>query len=143
MPPFTKGKGRLGKNRQPVRTYYEISGNLYTSLEKRDEATKQLVLFILATNNISGSLSMADMLSTYKSQQAVKKGLDSLKAQDEYFPDMKKKPMQTQTGRWVFHCFAGIDLLTINEQQALLLNIKTGKPVIIKILGSNYQRIYS
>jgi transposase len=66
--PVYEGKGRPGKNQQPVRRYYEISGNLYTPLEKRDEATKQLGLFILATNDIGGSLSMADMLSTYKSQ---------------------------------------------------------------------------
>lgn len=65
------------------------------------------------------------------------------KAKDEYFPDMKKKPTQTPTVRWVFQCFAGIDLLTINEQQTLLLNIKDRQSVIIKILGINYQRIYS
>jgi hypothetical protein len=33
---------------------------------------------------------------------------------------MKKKPTQTPAARWVFQCFAGIDLLTINEQQMLL-----------------------
>jgi hypothetical protein len=68
---------------------------------------------------------------------------EQLKAQDEYFPDMKKKSTQTPTARWVFQCFAGIDLLTINEQQTLLLNIKDRQSVIIKILGINYQRIYS
>jgi transposase len=184
--PVYKGKGRPGTNQQPVRTYYQISGALYTPLEKREEATQQLGLFILATNDIKGSLSMADMLSTYKSQQAVEKGFrflkspdfltsafyvkkperieallmvmttclmvyaalehtirEQLEAQDEYFPDMKKKPTQTPTARWVFQCFAGIDLLTINEQQTLLLNIKDRQSVIIKILGINYQRIYS
>jgi transposase len=80
--PVYEGKGRPGKNQQPVRTYYEISGNLYTPLEKRDEATKQLGLFILATNDIGGSLSMAEMLSTYKSQQAVEKGFRFLKSPD-------------------------------------------------------------
>jgi transposase len=49
-------------------------------LEKRQEASKLLGLFIFATNDTKGSLSMADMLSTYKSQQAVKKVSDSLKA---------------------------------------------------------------
>jgi transposase len=67
---------------------------------------------------------------------------EQLKAQDEYFPDMKKKSTQTPTARWVFHCFAGIDLLKINEQ-TLLLNIKDRQTIIIKILGINYQRIYS
>ena len=80
--PVYKGKGRPGTNQQPVRTYYQISGALYTPLEKRDEATKQLGLFILATNDIKGSLSMAEMLSTYKSQQAVEKGFRFLKSPD-------------------------------------------------------------
>jgi transposase len=48
-------------------------------LEKREVATKQLGLFILATNDIKGSLGMAVMLSTYKSQQAVEKGFRLLK----------------------------------------------------------------
>jgi transposase len=155
-------------------------------LEKCDEATKQVGLFILASNDIGGLLSMAEMLSMYKSQQAVEKGFqllkspdfltsafyvkklerieallmvmttclmvysalehtirEQLKEQKEYFPDMKKKPTQPPTARWVFQCFAGIDLLTINEQQALLLNIKDRQSVITKILGINYQRIYS
>jgi hypothetical protein len=68
---------------------------------------------------------------------------EQLKAQNEYFPDMKKKPMQTPTARRVFQCFAGIQLLTINGQQTLLLNIKDRQSIIIKILGINYQRIYS
>jgi transposase len=75
-------KGRPGKHQQPVRTYYQISGALYTPLEKREEATKQLGLFILETNDIKGVLSMADMLSTYKSQPAVEKGFRLLKSPD-------------------------------------------------------------
>jgi transposase len=34
---------------------------------------------------------------------------EQLKAQDEYFPDMKKKPTPTPMARWVFQCFAGIE----------------------------------
>jgi transposase len=110
---------------------------------------------------------MAEMLSTYKSQQAVEKGFrflkspdflpsafyvkkperieallmvmttclmvyaalehtnrEQLKGQGEYFLDMKKKPTRTTTARWVFQCFAGIELLTINGQQTLLLPIQ-------------------
>ena len=66
-----------------------------------------------------------------------------LNAQNEYFPDMKKKPTQKPTARWVFQCFAGIDVLTINKQQTLILNIKDRQTVIIKILGPVYQQIYS
>jgi hypothetical protein len=56
---------------------------------------------------------------------------------------MKKKPMQTSMACWVFQCFAGINLLTINEQQTLLLNIKDRQSIVIKILGINYQRVYA
>ena len=66
-----------------------------------------------------------------------------LNAQNEYFPDMKKKPTEKPTARWVFQCFAGIDVLTINKQQTLILNIKDRQTVIIKILGPVYQQIYS
>jgi transposase len=68
---------------------------------------------------------------------------EQLNAQDEYFPNIKKKPTQTPTARWVFQCFKGIDLLTINEQKTMLLNIKDRQAMIIKIFGINYQRIYS
>jgi transposase len=43
-----------------------------------------------------------------QNQQPVEKVSDPLKAQDEYFPYMKKKPMQTPTARWVSQCFIGI-----------------------------------
>lgn len=184
--PVYEGKGRPNGNQEPVRTYYQVGGQLFTPLEKRKAAFKQLGLFILATNDTTDSLSMAEMLSIYKSQQAVEKGFrflkspdfltsafylkkperieallmvmttclmvyaalehsirEQLKAQGEHFPDMKKKPTQTPTARWVFQCFAGIDLLTINQQQTLLLNIKERQTVIINILGATYQRIYS
>jgi hypothetical protein len=71
------------------------------------------------------------------------KTLIKLKAQDEYFPEMKKKSTQTPTARLIFQCFAGIELLTINEQQTLLLNNKDRQSVIIKISGINYLRIYT
>jgi hypothetical protein len=73
----------------------------------------------------------------------LKKVLAPLKAQNKYFLDMKKKPTQTLAARWVFQCFAGVDLHTLNERQTLLLNIKDKQSVIIKILGINYQGIDS
>jgi hypothetical protein len=48
--PVYERKRRPGKNKHPFLTYYEISGNLYKLLKKRDEATQQLGLFILATH---------------------------------------------------------------------------------------------
>jgi len=172
--PVFKGAGRPVAGQQPIRVYFQISGQLYTPIERREDALGQLGLFILATNDTSGSLNMGEMLSMYKSQQAVENGFrflkspdfltsafylkkperieallmvmttclmvyaslehtirKELKEQNEYFPDMKKKPTQTPTARWVFQCFAGIDLLTINQQQTLLLNIKDRQTVII------------
>jgi transposase len=184
--PFTKAKGDRVKINSPFAPIMKSAVTYTRRWKRRDEATKKLGLFTLATNDIGGSLSMAEMLSTYKSQQAVEKGFrflkspdfltsafyvkkperieallmvmttclmvyaalghrirEQLKGQDEYFPDMKKKPTQNPTARWVFQCFAGIELLTINEQQTLILNMKDRQAIIIKILGINYQRIYS
>lgn len=184
--PVFKGVGRPKKDQQPSNIYYQVSGQLYTPLASREEALGQLGLFILATNDTSGTLSMNEMLTTYKSQQAVEKGFRFLKSPDfltsafyiknperieallmvmttclmvyaslehiirkelkeqaEYFPDMKKKPTQRPTARWVFQCFAGIDLLTIDKQENMLLNIKHRQTIIIKILGPIYQKIYS
>ena len=184
--PVYKGAGRPKAGETPVRQYYQIHGQLYTPLSKRKEELKQIGLFILATNDTSGDLTMAKMLSIYKSQQKVENGFrflkspdfltsgfylkkperieallmvmttclmvyaalehrirKELKAQDEYFPDMKKKPTQNPTARWVFQCFAGVDVLTVNEAQTLILNIKDRQSVIIKILGPLYQKIYS
>jgi transposase len=77
-----KGRGRPVTNQNPVNTYYQISGALYAPLEKREDATKQTGLLILATNDVSHSLSMAEMLSTHKSQQAVENGFRFLKSPD-------------------------------------------------------------
>jgi transposase len=50
-------------------------------------------MFILSTNDVDGSLSMAEMLSTYKSQQAVEKGFRFLKSPDFLTPAFYvKKP---------------------------------------------------
>jgi transposase len=80
--PVYKSKERPCKNQKPVRTYYQISGALYKPLAKREEATKQPGLFIFAINDINGTLSIADMLSTYNSHQAVEKGFRFLKSPD-------------------------------------------------------------
>lgn len=184
--PVYKTVGRPAAEQVPERVYFQIEGSLYTPLSRREQELKQIGLFILATNDLSSTLTMAELLKTYKAQQAVEKGFRFLKSpdfltsafylkkperieallmvmttclmvysaleykirheleqQDKHFPDMKKKPTQRPTARWVFQCFAGIDLLTINEQQTLLLNIQDRQSVIIDCLGDVYRKVYS
>ena len=68
---------------------------------------------------------------------------DTLKAKDVYFPDMKNKPSQRPTARWVFQCFQGVHELNIDEAQSMIINLKERQKTIIEILGYIYQKIYS
>jgi transposase len=131
--PVYEGKGRPGKNQQAVEKGFR-------SLKSPDFLTS--AFYLKKPERLEALLRvMTTCLMVYAALEHTIR--EQLKVQDEYFPDMKKKPTQTPTARWVFQCFAGIDLLTINEQQTLLLNIKDRQAIIIKVLGINYQRIYS
>ena len=66
-----------------------------------------------------------------------------LKRQSRTFPDMKKKPVQNPTGRWVFYCFEGIHVWTINGMEKHVVGISESQSIIIFILGPTYQSIYS
>jgi len=66
-----------------------------------------------------------------------------LKAQSAYFPDLKYKPTQTPTARWVFFCFQGLHVLSISQAQSLVVNLKERNRVIIDCMGPIYQKIYS
>lgn len=66
-----------------------------------------------------------------------------LKAQNLHFPDMKKKPSQRPTARWVFFCFQGIHVLTIGEEQRHVTNLQDRHRIILSCLGDIYQQIYS
>ena len=68
---------------------------------------------------------------------------EELKSQSQYFPDLKYKPTQTPTARWVFFCFQGLHVLTISQHQELVVNLKERNRVIIDCLGPIYQKIYS
>jgi transposase len=65
-----------------------------------------------------------------------------LKVQNRYFPDMKKKPYQNPTARWVFQCFQGIIIMYIDGKE-LVANLKERQQIIIDCLGIEYQQIYS
>ena len=66
-----------------------------------------------------------------------------LKTCSRYFPDLKYKPTQHPTARWVFFCFQGIDELSIAGKQALILNLQERNQTILDCLGEIYQQIYS
>ena len=66
-----------------------------------------------------------------------------LKRQSRTFPDMKKKPAQNPTGRWIFCCFEGIHVWTINGTEKHVVGISESQSTIIFILGQTYQLIYS
>ena len=63
--------------------------------------------------------------------------------QKQTFPDMKNKPTQQPTARWVFQCFQGIAVLYIQDKKNIVLSLKPKHELIYKILGESYQKIYS
>ena len=66
-----------------------------------------------------------------------------LKSQERYFPDMKKKPSQNPTARWVFLCFGGVHEVVMGNAPPVVTDITEPQQVIIEILGELYRRIYS
>ena len=68
---------------------------------------------------------------------------EELRNKDAYFPDMKNKPSQKPTARWVFQCFQGIHELNIDETQTIIINLRDRQKTILETLGHIYQQIYS
>lgn len=66
-----------------------------------------------------------------------------LKKQSRVFPDQKKKPCQNPTTRWVFFCFQGLSVLTVNNQEEHVIGLKERQWTIIQILGIFYESMYS
>jgi transposase len=165
---------------------YQINGQLVTCIQRKQASAEQKGLFILATNDCSGELTMQNMLDHYKSQQAVERGFRFLKSPDFlvsslylkspqrieallmimtcclmiyaalehlirrelqaknlFFPDMKKKPTQTPTAKWVFWCFMGIHELCIKHEVKIVLNLNPRQKIILDCLGEKYWGIYS
>ncbi len=75
-------KGQPKKGQAPLRVEYQVTGSLFTVIEKRENKLKQLGYFVLASNDINEELTMALMLKTYKEQQSVEKGFRFLKSPD-------------------------------------------------------------
>lgn len=60
-----------------------------------------------------------------------------------FFPDMKKKPTQRPTAKWVFFCFQGISVLVIDNQAQVVTNIIERQKIILHCLGDPYWEFYS
>jgi transposase len=58
-------------------------------------------------------------------------------------PNQKGKPTQRPTMRWVFQLFAGIHVLLIEGQAAMVLNMKSPQQHVIQLLGPPYQALYA
>lgn len=67
----------------------------------------------------------------------------SLRQKDLTFPDMKNKPSQNPTARWVFQCFGGIHELGVGEAPPLVVNLQPPQQTIVNALGEHYLTIYS
>jgi transposase len=182
---YTK-KGQPKKDAIPKRVEFQITGHLFTILERKEEALKKLGYFILATNDTTQKMTMELLLRTYKAQQSVENGFRFLKSPDFFtsaiflkkperieallmvvtsclmiyaslehkirkqlkskklfFPDMKKKPYQKPTARWVFQCFQGISIIYSDDKAPLVVNLQDRQRVILECLGDTYQEFYS
>ena len=71
---------------------------------------------------------------------------ETLNQLDETIPDQKGKPTQKPTLRWVFQCFEGISLLSIDLPgqpiQRQVLNLSVVQKQIIAIFGTTTENIY-
>jgi transposase len=77
--------GKIGqpkKGQVPERIEYKIIEYLFTPIERKASAIKQLGFFIIATNVLDESMPMEKMLNTYKEQQSVEKVFRFLKSPD-------------------------------------------------------------
>ncbi len=59
------------------------------------------------------------------------------------FPDMKKKPTQKPTAKWVFFCFQGISVLTIEGTHQVVTNMMDRQRALLDCFGKLYWQFYS
>ena len=58
------------------------------------------------------------------------------------FPDMKKKPTQNSTAKWIFSWFTGVHELTVSVDVKVILNLNDRHKVILDCLGKRYWGVY-
>jgi transposase len=67
----------------------------------------------------------------------------ALREHDETFPDQKGRPTQRPTARWVFHVFVGIHVLLGATDKPLILNLQEHHMSLLKVMGTDYEALYS
>jgi transposase len=180
-----QGRGRPKHDAQGEKVY-QVSGQLATSIQKKETKEEETGCFIIATNDIDTPLTMDEFLSLYKSQQSVERGFRFLKSPDfltsslflkkperieallmvmtcslmiyaalehlirtklrekeMFFPNMKKKPTQNPTAKWVFSCFTGIHELSVGVDIKVILNLNDKQKIILNCLGERFWGVYS
>lgn len=184
--PIYAGRGRPQKGEMPVNYQFHIKGLAASSLARVAEARNQTGVFILATNDHSETLTMAELLATYKAQQNVERGFRFLKSpefltsslylkkperieallmvmtcslmiyaalehrirqglveQNRSVADMKKKPTQKPTARWIFLRFGGVHEYQLGEAPPQVTGLTVDQQIILDVLGERYRQIYS
>jgi len=66
-----------------------------------------------------------------------------LKTHHETFPNQQGRAVSNPTARWVFQYFSGIHLLVIARMKTLVLNLDEHHAALLRLLGSQYERLYS
>ena len=67
----------------------------------------------------------------------------ALKTHNETFPNQKDKPTSNPTARWVFQYFSGIHVLITEQMETLVLNLNKHHIILLRLLGNQYESIYS
>jgi transposase len=62
---------------------------------------------------------------------------------DETFPDQKGRATQRPTARWVFHAFVGIHVLLGVTDKPMILNLQAHHLSLLKVMGTDYEALYS
>ncbi|WP_445496059.1 IS1634-like element ISPlu4 family transposase [Photorhabdus sp. SF281] len=65
-----------------------------------------------------------------------------LKQSVPFFPDMKNKPTQSPTARWVFLAFEGISTFEFQEHK-MVTGMQSYHHELLSLLGSQYKAVYS
>ena len=68
---------------------------------------------------------------------------ETLKKNNETFPDQKGKPIINPTARWVFQFFSGIHVLVVEKTKAIVLNMNEHHTTLLRLLGQRYETLYS
>ena len=68
---------------------------------------------------------------------------EGLKTHNQTFPNQKGKPITNPTARWVFQFFGGIHVLIVDEIDTLVLNLNEHHLSLLRLLGSQYEKLYS